>query len=207
MEATIELENYQKNLSLPEGQIQSCIDYAKLTVEDLPRIPLYKEDFQIELEDTCKHLRMANEFEWNEENISKLLKLNEVLTRLMAKARKQQKAIKCDINKLLASGKKYYKECTVNTYIYYNYSIDEEKTIGGEYCNNMNEQLKILCTDFFPEDLDEQNWNIKSFRHAALKGQNICYVMHIIFDHACLPLRYGLLLQPERFNIQSEINL
>lgn len=147
-------------------------------------------------------------FDWNEENVAKLLKLNDVLGKLMLKARRQQKAVERDIETLLTSGKKYYKDFDVDTCIRYDYTEKEEKIIGIDFLNYMDEQLKICWSAHpFSTDLDELSWNITSLNHPSLKDHTICYLMQVIFNHGHLPLQYGLLLNTKRFYVDTEIHL
>ncbi len=165
-----------------------------------------REERNRELFFRCK--TMNKEFEWNEQNVESLLRLNDVLTKLMAKARKQHNAIVRDINKLLADGKKYYKDFHVETHVYYDFDGKEYKLFGIDCTDYFAEQLRLGWNAApFSKKMDELSWNIETLNHPSLKEHKICYLMHVIFAHAKFPLQYGIQLNPKKIGFISKIHI
>lgn len=165
-----------------------------------------REERNRELFFRCK--TMNKEFEWNEQNVESLLKLNDVLTKLMAKARRRHNAIVRDINNLIAGGKKYYKDFHVETHVYYDFDSKEEELFGYDYTDYFAEQLRFGWNAApFSKNLDELSWNIETLNHPSLKEHKICYLMHVIFAHAKFPLQYGIRLNPKQFDFILEVHI
>ena len=140
----------------------------------------------------------------------KLLELNDTLAKLMDEARKKHDEVERDIKFLCASGKTNYINSDIETYIYYDFYVDEENTLGNELVDFAYEELKTSWNtrpDMDKDPLNEWSWNIDELCQPSFNDHRICYLMYVLFSKCCMPFQYGLLLDPKRFIVQTEVHI
>lgn len=153
---------------------------------------------------------MNEKFTWNEENVRKLLKLNDALAKLMDEARKKNDEIVQDFKSLHESGKKFYRYWEIETYVYYDVHVEDDDALGTELADFFYEKLKTSWStrpDMDKDPLDEQSWNDYELNQPSFSDHRICYLMYVLFSKCCMPFQYGLLLDPKRFIVQTEVHI
>ncbi len=157
-----------------------------------------------------RQAKMNETFVWTEENVRRLLELNDTLAKLMDEARKKHDEVERDIKFLCASGKTNYINSDIETYIYYDFYVDEENTLGNELVDFAYEKLKTSWNtrpDMDKDPLNEWSWNIDELCQPSFNDHRICYLMYVFFSKCCMPFQYGLLLDPKRFIVQTEVHV
>ena len=178
---------------------------------NLQRKKIYAKNSQTIPEDLkIRQKRMNERFAWSEKNVRKLLKLNDTLSKLMDKAQERNDEVVQDLKSLYKSGKKSYTYWNVETHVDYDFYVEDDDALGVELADYFYEKLKTVWStrlDLDKDPLNEKNWNIDELAQPSFNGHRICYLMYVIFSECCIPFQYGLLLDPNRFIVQTDVHV
>lgn len=156
--------------------------------------------------------KQNEEFVWSQENVAKIVNLNEKLWDLMQEADLIGKSIYNDINKLIDDGKKYYsKNVFVEVGIFYETGGALANDADGETLFNSVSSLSYANGYDFEDvcDMDygiPTNWNIGVFNRPEFKDIRICFLMHWHFNRGLYSLQDAVAMNPEIFHIYTTIH-
>ena len=156
--------------------------------------------------------KQNEEFVWSQENVAKIINLNEKLWDLMQEADLIGKSIYNDINKLIDDGKKYdSKNVFVEVGIFYETGgALANDADGGTLFNSVASLSYANGYDF--EDVCDMdysipaNWNIGVFNRPEFKDIRICFLMHWHFNRGLYSLQDAVAMNPEKFRIYTTIH-
>lgn len=162
------------------------------------------------LEELRERRRTLNaSFCWSNENVQKILILNDRLYSLMLKLRSVLCKMENDFEELIALGKNYYKDYTLEGEICYNGEMPGcdmflESALETNYANSSWKLALPLDEDSL---LDSLNWNIGAFDRPEFQEKYICYLMHDMFHDGPYALQDACNMDPEKFDYSIKVYL
>ena len=150
-------------------------------------------------------------FEWTEENVRRLLALNDAIMQKENKLYELFVNVNRDIEKLIVEGHSYYENYDIEATLSYeadDYStpIADENTMFDVYCcTNFDSCTRLYTSKDRPlEPRDkmlgrDMNWNHDMFRTLPDRSLYICRFLHILAEEGTYTMEDFLYLNPDNF--------
>lgn len=154
---------------------------------------------------------MENKFEWTDENVRRIVALNNALMEKENNLYDLFVKVKNDIEKLIADGHSYYENYDIEATLSYeagDYStpIADDKTMCDVYCcTNFSACCWLRTSKDLPLDSRDHvlardlNWNHDMFRNFPNRQQYICRFLHVLAEEETYTMEDLLYLNPDNF--------
>ena len=155
--------------------------------------------------------KKVSKFEWTDENVRRIIALNNALMEKENKLYELFVKVKNDIEKLIADGHSYYENYDIEATLSYeadDYStpIADDKTMCDVYyCTNFSVCCCLRTSKDRPLETRDQalfrdmNWNHDMFRNFPDRQQYICRFLHVLAEEGTYTMEDLLYLNPENF--------
>lgn len=152
-----------------------------------------------------------NKFEWTDENVRRIVALNNALIEKENKLYELFVKVKNDIENLIAKGHSYYENYDIEATLSYeagDYStpIADDKTMCDVYCcTNFSACCCLRTSKDRPLDSRDYvlardlNWNHDMFRNFPDRQQYICRFLHVLAEEETYTMEDLLYLNPDNF--------
>lgn len=150
-------------------------------------------------------------FEWTDENVRRIIALNNALMEKENNLYDLFVKVKNDIEKLIADGHSYYENYDIEATLSYeagDYStpIADDKTMCDVYCcTNFSTCCCLRTSKDRPLETRDKalfrdmNWNHDMFREFPDRQQYICRFLHVLAEEGTYTMEDLLYLNPDNF--------